>query len=153
VRTLPAGALALFDVLTPNETELAELARQVGLQGEDVEALAVGLVDHGVGDVVVTLGERGALWASVSGVREFPAYPVEAIDSTGAGDAFTAAFVAALARGESMESAIDEGCRAGAFCVMATGVVDGLARPDELAAFAPVRAAWDGGGASITSGG
>jgi ribokinase len=133
VRDLPSGALGSFDILTPNETELIGLARQVGLEGEDVEALASGLVERGARDVIVTLGEEGALWASASGVRRFGAYPVEAVDTTGAGDAFNAALVATLARGELMDAVIDQGCRAGAFCATRRGVLDGLATPRELA--------------------
>jgi ribokinase len=151
-RELPKGSLAAFDIVTPNETELVQLARQVGLQDDDLERLAVGIVDNGVRDVVVTLGERGALWASALGAREFPAYAVGAVDTTGAGDAFNAAFAAALARGEPMEVAIDEGCRAGAFCVTARGVLDGLARPEQLEALKGVPHGTDGAIASLPRG-
>jgi ribokinase len=84
--------------------------------------------------VIVTVGRQGALWVSAEGVRSFPAYPVEAVDTTGAGDAFNAGLAAALARGKAMEAAIDEGCRAGAFCVTRRGVIAGLGRPADLAA-------------------
>ena len=113
-RPLPPGALATFDIITPNEGELATLAASLGLADAATEVLAGQLVDRGVPDVVVTLGENGALWASAAGIRRFPAYPVSAVDTTGAGDAFNAGLVAALVRGEPMESAIDHGCRAGA---------------------------------------
>ena len=66
------------------------------------------------------------------GIRYFDAYPVRAIDTTGAGDAFNAGLAAALVRGEPMESAIDQGCRAGAFCVTRNGVIDGLGYPVDL---------------------
>jgi ribokinase len=95
--------------------------------------LAQQLVESGVRDVVVTLAEHGALWASAAGLQHFDAYPVNAIDTTGAGDAFNAGLAAALVRGESMEAAIDHGCRAGAFCVTRNGVIDGLGRPSDLA--------------------
>ncbi len=80
--------------------------------------------------MVVTLGERGVLWASAAGLQYFDAYPVWAIDTTGAGDAFNAGLAAALVRGEPMESAIVQGCRAGAF---RNGVIDGLGYPSALA--------------------
>ena len=94
--------------------------------------LARHLLSYGVRDVVVTLGERGAMWACAAGIRYFDAYPVRAIDTTGAGDAFNAGLAAALVRGEPMESAIDQGCRAGAFCVTRNGVIDGLGYPSDL---------------------
>jgi ribokinase len=131
-RPLPPGALASFDIITPNEGELQTLAASLGLAIGPTEVLAGQLLGCGVRDVVVTLGERGALWASAAGLRYFDAYPVRAIDTTGAGDAFNAGLAAALVRGEPMESAIDQGCRAGAFCVTRNGVIDGLGHPSDL---------------------
>jgi ribokinase len=131
-RPLPPAALAAFDIITPNEGELATLAASLGLALGPADVLARQLLEYGVRDVVVTLGERGALWASAAGLRYFDAYPVRAIDTTGAGDAFNAGLAAALVRGEPMESAIDHGCRAGAFCVTRNGVIDGLGRPSDL---------------------
>jgi ribokinase len=104
------------------------------MAGTETAVLAGQLLGYGIGDAVVTLGERGALWASAAGLRHFDAYPVQAIDTTGAGDAFSAGLMAALVRGEPMESAIDQGCRAGAFCVTRNGVIDGLGHPCDLAA-------------------
>ncbi len=102
--------------------------------------LAQQLLEYGIRDVVVTLGERGALWASATGLQYFDAYPVHAIDTTGAGDAFNAGLAAALVRGEPMASAIDHGGRAGAFCVTRNGVIDGLGRPADLARLGQDRA-------------
>jgi ribokinase len=131
-RPLPPDALASFDIITPNEGELQTLAASLGLAIGPTDVLARQLLSYGVRDVVVTLGERGALWASAAGLQYFEAYPVRAIDTTGAGDAFNAGLAAALVRGEPMESAIDQGCRAGAFCVTRNGVIDGLGYPADL---------------------
>jgi ribokinase len=132
-RPLSPEALASFDIITPNEGELQMIAASLGLAGGATDVLAQQLVESGVRDVVVTLAEHGALWASAAGLQHFDAYPVNAIDTTGAGDAFNAGLAAALVRGESMESAIDHGCRAGAFCVTRNGVIDGLGHPSDLA--------------------
>jgi ribokinase len=131
-RPLAPDALAAFDVITPNESELRTLAAALGSADTATEVQAQHLVACGVRDVVVTLAERGALWASSAGLRYFDAYPVRAVDTTGAGDAFNAGLAAALVRGEPMESAIDHGCRAGAFCVTRYGVIDGLGQPADL---------------------
>lgn len=131
-RPLAPDALAAFDIITPNESELRTLAAALGMADSVTEVQAQQLVDCGVRDVVVTLAERGALWASSAGLRYFDAYPVRAVDTTGAGDAFNAGLAAALVRGEPLESAIDNGCRAGAFCVTRYGVIDGLGHPADL---------------------
>jgi ribokinase len=131
-RPLPPAALASFDIITPNEGELQTLAASLGLAIGPTDVLARQLLEFGVRDVVVTLAERGALWASAAGLEYVDAYPVSAIDTTGAGDAFNAGLAAALVRGEPMESAIDYGCRAGAFCVTRNGVIDGLGYPADM---------------------
>ena len=131
-RPLAPEALALFDVVTPNEAELATLARYVGVASDEIGEQALELTKYGIGHVVVTLGERGALWASSEGIQFFGPYRTQVVDTTGAGDAFTAGLVAALAAGKPMAVAIDQGCRAGAFCVAHAGVIDGLATLEEL---------------------
>jgi ribokinase len=138
-RPLSATVLPLFHLVTPNEVELAALTRPLGVTSESPEVQAKALVDCGVDVVVATLGERGAMLVTASGTRTFGAYPVAAVDTTGAGDAFTAGLVAALARGASTEEAVDEGCRAGAFCVTKPGVIDGLATREALDSTVPSR--------------
>ena len=126
---LDDAVLALVDILTPNETELGIVG---GTAGDDVERSARSLIDRGVGEVVVTLGERGALRVTHESARTFPAPTVRAIDTTGAGDAFNAGLVTALSRGQRMEEAIVLGCRAGAYCVTRIGVIDGLPTREQL---------------------
>jgi ribokinase len=140
-RPVRPDELGLFDVLTPNEVELAALASAVGVENGSIEVQARAMVDCGVGTVVATLGDRGAMRVSADGARSFDAYEVAAVDTTGAGDAFTAGLVSALAAGRSMDDAIDVGCRTGAFCVTRRGVIDGLATTEELDRSVPSRAA------------
>ncbi|HSJ51007.1 MAG TPA: ribokinase [Actinomycetota bacterium] len=129
--------LALVDLLTPNETELGVLAGRP-VEGEpEIEAAARSLLDRGVGVVVVTLGERGALLVQPEGVSAFEARPVRAVDTTGAGDAFNAGLVAGLAAGSPLADAIALGLRAGAFCVTRLGVVEGLPTMERLAEEVP----------------
>ncbi len=131
--SLPAELLGLTYLLTPNEHELRTLATNVGASPTaDTIEQARALGGLGVEHVVVTLGSRGALWMHAGQARSFPSRPVQALDSTGAGDAFTAGLVAAVAEGQTMPEAIDQACRAGAFCVTRRGVIDGLPTPDDL---------------------
>lgn len=125
-RPLPEQAFRLTDILTPNQTELGILARLPTGSDEQVQQAATMLLEKGVGEVLVTLGDRGALWARPGGMQHFPAHQVKARDTTGAGDAFNAGLAAALARGDGMGEAIALGMRAGAFCVTRLGVIDGL---------------------------
>jgi ribokinase len=97
------------DYLTPNEREVEAVRRA-----------------HGT--LVLTLGDEGA---ELDGIR-VPAFPARALDTTGAGDAFTAAFAVALAEGRTDLEAVRWGCAAGAHMVEHAGVVPGLPTRAEL---------------------
>ncbi len=100
---------ARVDYLTPNESEVAAVAQAEGT-------------------LVLTLGEQGARL----GDEHVPAFPAKAVDTTGAGDAFCAAFAVALAEGRSELEAVRWGCAAGAHMVEHPGVVPGLPTLAEL---------------------
>ncbi|MFE4451610.1 carbohydrate kinase family protein [Streptomyces sp. NPDC056796] len=106
-----------IDLLLPNAAEARELT---GLP--DPADAAAELSRH-AGRVAVTLGDRGVLLAAGGRVTaRVPAAPVPApVDSTGAGDAFTGGFLAALVAGADDVAAAEAGCRAGAEAVATVG--------------------------------
>lgn len=118
---LSSDILRLVEVLTPNEGEAHTLT---GL--EDASAAAGVLVEQGVGAVIVTLGDRGALLQTADTTRAFPAYPVLAVDSTAAGDAFNGALACVLAEHRSLEEAIAFANAAGALTTTRRGALDAL---------------------------
>ena len=105
-----------IDLLVLNAVESAQLG----------EALGVGMEDLPIDDIVITLGAEGCKWVSNTGkrVEEYPAYRIDVIDTTGAGDTFTGYLVAALDRGMTMPDAIDLALRAGALMVSREGTAD-----------------------------
>lgn len=128
VRPLPTEVLATVDVLTPNATEgrvLAGLAPEASIEPGE---LVGRLLDLGVGAVVLTLGEEGALVADAEGITPIPPLSVDAVDSTGAGDAFTGALAAEILAGQSLREAAATAAIAGALACTELGVVPGLAR-------------------------
>ena len=96
---LPGGIAA--DVLVPNEHEAAVLA-----QSEGPADWPARLLRPGMRALVVSLGEQGAVVFDAQGRREFPALAVDAVDSTGAGDAFRAGLAVRLAEGADTDSAV-----------------------------------------------
>jgi ribokinase len=120
-RSLPAALMSLVDVLIPNESETALLTGlPVGDQAQ-AEAAAATLRGMGVGTVILTLGERGALLAQARAIELVPAFEVTPVDTTGAGDAFVGGFAVALAEGRSPAEAARWGNAAGAVATTRLG--------------------------------
>jgi ribokinase len=129
-RPLPDALLGLCDFVTPNETELLALletpAAATPLSLEDAAAAARQLLARGARNVVVTLGERGALLVTVNGHAHAPPFPVTPVDTTAAGDAWNAAFAVALAGGQPVPRALRFANAAGALAVTVAGAQPSL---------------------------
>lgn len=119
--SLPADLYPCLHYITPNETELQKLTGMPVDTAEDAGAAAAVLLERGVGQVVVTLGEKGALLKSRTREQLFPALPVQAVDTTAAGDTFNGAMAVRLAEGASIEEAIAFANAASALAVSRKG--------------------------------
>jgi ribokinase len=122
---LPDALVALCDVLTPNEGEARALA---GL-GTDapVQDAAAALLARGARAVAVTLGERGAaLFRPGIAPVHVARHAVEVVDTIGAGDTFTGALAAALARGVALDAALRRANAAAALSVTGRGALGGM---------------------------
>ena len=114
---IPAATLALADILTPNETELESLAGS----GLDVSEAARGLLTRDDQRAVVTLGAQGARIVKPGESLTVPAFAVDVVDTTGAGDAFNAGLAVALAEGSTLEEAARFANATAALCVTKPG--------------------------------
>jgi ribokinase len=110
---------SLVDVLIVNETEAKELLG--GEEGNDWDAVAARLQALGPDSVIITLGKDGALGRFGAETVKAAAPEMEAIDSTGAGDAFCGAFAARLAEGSTPEAALHAAVAAGSLSVTVHG--------------------------------
>ena len=125
-RPLPAELLSMVDVLVPNESEAALLTGlPAGTQAEAARAVDA-LLDSGVGTVILTLGERGALPARKGEMQVVPAFDVEPVDTTAAGDAFVAGLAVALAEGRGLYEAVRWGNAAGGLAATKLGAQTSL---------------------------
>ncbi|GAA1798405.1 ribokinase [Actinomadura chokoriensis] len=125
---VPDGLLALCDPLVVNEHEAAFLLEG----GGDPRDMAAALAAAGPRSVVVTLGADGAVVADGDGSAAIPSPETDAVDTTGAGDAFTAALCLRLARGDALRDAARYAARAGAAAVRGRGAQSSFPTPDEL---------------------
>jgi ribokinase len=116
-RGIAALPLDHIGLLIVNEVEAADLT---GASTFDAMLAGIGarIPD---GAVVLTLGARGAIWADRTQRIEVPAWPVSAVDTTGAGDTFTGYLLAGLTLGMSVERAMQRAAKAAALCVAHPG--------------------------------
>ncbi|MGH9453287.1 MAG: ribokinase [Terriglobia bacterium] len=133
--TLPDDVLRSASILTPNESEARILAGLPAGAPSSEEEIARKLMARGAGQVVITLGEKGALVATPQSMLHIAAIPVRAVDTTGAGDAFNAGLAVALACGATLEAAAQFAVVAGGLAVTKQGVVPSLPRLREVLEF------------------
>ncbi|MEV6024292.1 ribokinase [Streptomyces sp. NPDC052036] len=131
-RPLPAEVLAACDPLIVNEHE-ARVITGAELDGSP-EDWAAALLALGPRSVVVTLGARGALAATAESMTRVPSVKVEAVDTTGAGDAFTAALAWRLGTGSSLPDAAAYAARVGAVAVTRPGAQESYPTAEEVEA-------------------
>src|SRR6266851_5493261 len=91
--------LGAADYLIPNESEASTIAGMPVQSIDDAKKCAEFLLRQGIRRVVITLGERGSLVAGPDGMELIPAFKVQAVDTTGAGDAFIGSFAVFLGEG------------------------------------------------------
>lgn len=124
--------LRYIDVLKPNETELHTLTGMKTDTDEEIEKAARSLLDRGVKTVIVTMGAKGCMLVKAHKKVCFENEPVKAVDTTAAGDCFTAAFATAITKGESEEGAIRFANKASAIAVTRKGAQTSIPTAEEV---------------------
>lgn len=129
---LPAELFACLSLITPNESE-AELLTGVKVTDEaTAQAAAAALCAKGVGRVVITMGAQGA-YVYESGRGTFvPAFPVQAVDTTAAGDVFNGALAVALTEELPLAEAVRFAAKAASISVTRMGAQSSAPRREEL---------------------
>ncbi|MEX3936749.1 ribokinase [Paraburkholderia phymatum] len=117
----------LCDYITPNETETAALTGIEVRNVDDARRAADVLLEKGVRNVIVTLGEAGALLHSAEQSVFVPAFQCgRVVETAGAGDGFTGGFAAALARGADAVEATRFGCALASISVTRPGTAPSM---------------------------
>jgi ribokinase len=129
---LPSDLYDCLEVITPNESE-AELLTNIKVTDEaSAEAAARVLCDKGVLNVVITMGAKGAyVFDGEDGVM-VPAFKVEAVDTTAAGDVFNGALAVALTEELELEEAVRFASKAASISVTRMGAQASAPRREEL---------------------
>jgi len=129
---VPPAMLADVDYVIPNEHEAALLTGlATGTSVEATEA-AQALVARGAHCAIITRGGKGSVWATVDSSGSAGAFPVTAIDTVAAGDAFCGGLAAALAEGRRIGEALRWASAAGALATTVAGAVPSLPRRGDV---------------------
>ncbi|GIP46311.1 ribokinase [Paenibacillus sp. J45TS6] len=120
---LTEGILRRVSFLTPNEHEAAELFKEQNLSE---------VLKQYPNKLFITEGKNGVRYFNGNEEILVPAYPVEVVDTTGAGDTFNAAFAVALAEGKEIMDALKFANRAASLSVMKFGAQGGMPTRQEL---------------------
>jgi len=132
---LPDTLLSLVDCLTPNANE-AEVLTGIAVTAPDrASQAAQHLLARGVRRVIVTLGTKGILYCDGKSALHFPAFPVDAVDTTGAGDAFNGALAVGLAAAGTWEEALPLANAAAALACTRRGAQTSFPRRAEVETF------------------
>lgn len=131
--TLGDDILALCDYLTPNETEAESLTGLPVTNLEQAVAAANALLARGVGAVVMTLGDKGALYHDASRSVHVPVISAgKVVETTGAGDAFNGGFAVALSEGRDVIDAVRFGCATAGISVTRPGTAPSMPSRAEI---------------------
>jgi ribokinase len=134
-RELSDELLSMVDIIKPNETE-AEILTGIKVTDQASAAKAADvLLAKGVETVIITLGEKGLMFATKDGKEMIANNKVKAVDSTAAGDAFTGSLAYGLANGESLKEAAVYANAVAAISVTRFGAQSSMPTKEEVDAF------------------
>jgi ribokinase len=129
---IPDALLSLVDIITPNESETEILTGMpTETDNQAIEAAHL-LLSKGIETVILTLGSRGSFLLTKKMEKLIPAFSVEVVDTTAAGDAFCGALAASLAHGINIEKSVKIANAAGALAVTKLGAEPSLPSREEI---------------------
>jgi ribokinase len=136
---IPDELIALANFIIPNETELSLLTGQPVSDVPSAESAARKLLERGAGNVIVTMGSKGALIVNRELSKQVDTYKVEVVDTTAAGDAFIGGFSIALLNERPLEETVRYACACGALAVTKFGAQPSLPTKEEVERFLSLR--------------
>lgn len=136
---LPVDVWRSIDIVTPNETEASVLSGIEVTDAVTAERAGSWFIDQGVGAAVITLAAQGSCVVTAEGTTIIPPMPVEAVDTTAAGDAYAGYLGAALANGRTLTDAVRLASAAGALTVTKHGASPSLPVRSDVDAFLALR--------------
>lgn len=123
-------ALPYIDYIFPNESEA-----EFYTQKKDYYEMADVLLSYGIKNVIIKVGPEGCIAKNVQECFTVPAYKLNAVDGTGAGDNFAAGFISAMIRGLDFHQALEFATGCAAICVQSIGATTGVTSRQQVEEF------------------
>jgi ribokinase len=134
-RELSPAMFPRIDYLTPNTRELEVLSGKKTGDEASIEKAAFALLEKGAASVIVKAGKHGAYLAQKDRFLHIPPFPVQPVDTTGAGDTFNGAFAFALGKGLAPEEAVRFANAAAALSTLKAGAQTGMPGEEAVLSF------------------
>jgi len=129
--TLLESALPYIDYFVPNLPEARALTGR-----DNPKEVARALIDHGVKTVIIKMADQGCYLMNAAGQHlHVPAFDVQAVDTTGAGDAFAAGFIAGIWHGWPLEKTVRFANAVGALSVTGSSARGNIRSLNEILSF------------------
>ncbi|WP_196600220.1 ribokinase [Pectinatus frisingensis] len=109
------------DFFVPNETELSIITGMPTNTEENIKKAALTLIEKGIKNVIVTMGARGSMWVTEGKIQCLKAFKVDAVDTSGAGDAFIGCFASCYVKNHDVLKSMREASAFSALSVMKKG--------------------------------
>lgn len=119
-------------LITPNESEASLLTGVKVIDNLSAQVAAKTLLNKGVKNVIITLGEKGGLLCNSEGLLHYEAQKANAVDTTAAGDVFNGTLAVGITNGKSFEEAIEFGAAAAAISVSREGAQTSIPSREEI---------------------
>ena len=132
---LPEALLQHIDIITPNETEAKQLTGLSINTPEDAKHAAKRLARQGVKNVLITMGSKGVYVKTPEQEAFIPAFTVDSVDTTAAGDTFNGALSVALTRGDDLFDAVKFACAAAAISTSRQGAQPSIPSVEDIDKF------------------
>ena len=135
LKNMDASLLDGIEIIKPNKTELEVLTGKTIVNNDDVIDCANKLLDLGVKNIIVTLGEDGSILVNKDKNKHFHTFDVDVVDTTAAGDSFIAALVKSLAEGKPLENSINYAHIVSSYTVTKKGAQTSIPTEEELSSY------------------
>lgn len=123
------------DILIPNEHELKRITKMDISDKDSIVNASKSLIDKGISEVIVTLGEKGVMHINKDKYKSYSSYNVKVVDTTAAGDSFIGGFVSSYIEDKDINRAIDIGQKTAALCIQKPGAQPAMPIREEVEKF------------------